>query len=281
MALASRVLVGGGSVLLSLLGRIGLHGALHAAERTWARTTASALDLELEITGLANVDPEQRYVIVALHEGLIDPIALLHLPLPLRFAARDELFDWHALGRYLRATRQVRVDERPDVVSLRRLYHDVAAAFDDGDSLVVFAQGSVLGIEVAFRPGAFRIARQLGRPVLPVVLAGSHLVWEHPFSPRVRLGRQIKMSILPAIPSAGLDAAAPRRIERTMKRLALVGSTPVRRFVPERDGWWDGYRFDIDPDFPDLADRVAAHRAAPGVVETAWQTRPSHPGDGL
>lgn len=31
--------------------------------------------------------------------------------------------------------------------------------------------------------------------------------------------------------------------------------TPVRRFDPAREGWWDAHRYEIDPDFPELANR--------------------------
>jgi len=33
------------------------------------------------------------------------------------------------------------------------------------------------------------------------------------------------------------------------------------RHIQERDGWWDGYQFTIDPDFVELAARVAATAA--------------------
>jgi 1-acyl-sn-glycerol-3-phosphate acyltransferase len=143
----------------------------------------------------------------------------------------------------------------------RRLYRQIEAVFDGGDSLVVFAQGSVLGVEVAFQPGALHIARRFGHPILPVVLTGSHRVWEHPYSPTLRLGERISMRILPPIPPDRLDAATFREMERSMKSVALgPGVAPPRHFVPTRDGWWDGYRFDIDPDFPELRQALAIHR---------------------
>ena len=37
-------------------------------------------------------------MLVALHEGFADPVALLHLGLDLRFAVRDELFEWPMYG---------------------------------------------------------------------------------------------------------------------------------------------------------------------------------------
>jgi len=188
-------------------------------------------------------------------------LALLRLPLPLRFLVRDELFDWVALSRYLRATGQIRVDNPATRSSLRTMHREIEASLATGDSLVVFAQGSILGVEVAFQPGAFRIARRLGTPILPVVITGSHRVWEHPYTSPTRLGERISVRVLPSLPSE-MDAMTFRHLEQQMKTLALDPSTaPARRFDPDCDGWWDEYRYEIDPDFPVLANRLALRRA--------------------
>lgn len=86
-------------------------------------------------------------------------------------------------------------------------------------------------------------------------------MWEHPYSPVVRFDQKMTMHVLEPIAAADFDAATARRLERRMKRLALQDlEAPARRYVPERDGWWDAYGYEIDPDFEDLAVRVAAHR---------------------
>lgn len=247
---------------LSLIARFGSRDAVHWWEHRWARGVRWLLGVELEIDGFENIDPNEKYVVVSLHEGLFDPVALFHLPLPLRFLVRDELFTWPLLRRYLLASQQIRVDTHPDRTSLRRLFSEAAEVLSGGDSLVVFAQGSVLGLEVAFAQGADRLARALKRPILPVVITGTHRVWEHPYSPTVRTGIRVSMRVLkPVSPENPLDGL--RELEQLMKRVAMgPGMAPVRRFVPERDGWWDGYRYEIDPDFEDLEARVRAHRAA-------------------
>jgi 1-acyl-sn-glycerol-3-phosphate acyltransferase len=51
-------------------------------------------------------------------------------------------------------------------------------------------------------------------------------------------------------------------IEADMKQRALSATPRPRRFDPDRDGWWDGYPYEIDHAFPDLANRVAHHREA-------------------
>lgn len=256
-------LVEAGSIGFTVLGRMGAPRAVvHAVERWWARAVARILRLELDIEGMEHIDPTQSYVVVALHEGFADAVALMHLPLRPRFLVRDELFAWKALGRYLRATGQIEVSEARDMGSLRRLYEESAAVLSSGDSLVIFPQGSILGVEVAFQPGAFRLAQRLGSPILPVVLTGSHRVWEHPYSPLVRLDQRVFVHVLPPVAVSDIPSLDTRELEREMKRIALdEASVPPRRFDPDRDGWWDGYRFEIDPDFPELVSGLAARRA--------------------
>lgn len=248
-----------GSRFLACAGRV--RWLDHQPERWVGRVTRRFAQIRLDVEGMERFDPEESYVVVALHEGFADALALLDLPLGLRFAARDELFNWPALARFLAAGDHPRVDTRSSVASARRFYEEAQEVFAAGDSLVVFAQGSILGIEVAFQTGALRLARRSGRPLLPVVLTGSHRVWEHPYSPTMRTGQPISMRVLDPIPSNCLSGKRFRRLEREMKQIALRSDmAPVRRFEPDRDGWWDDYPYEIDPDFAHLAARVATRR---------------------
>lgn len=243
-------------------GRTGDRQALHRLEAEWGRDVANFLRIEWDVAGLENVVAGRRYVVVALHEGFADALALLRLGLDLRFVARDELAEWPTLGRYLSDTGQLIVEEGRSRVSYRRLITGGAAALEAGEALAIFPQGSILGVETAFWPGAFRLAERLDAWILPVALTGSHRVWEHPYSPLVRFGQKMSMRVLPGVePDRAVDQS--REIERELKQLALTGEMAApRRFEPEVDGFWDGYRYEIDPDFPDLAARIAEHRRA-------------------
>jgi 1-acyl-sn-glycerol-3-phosphate acyltransferase len=239
VGLGAMVLLRGAPVMMTWFANLSVSDRIiHRAERAWAKAAARVLDLRLDIKGLDLVDPAEAYVIVALHEGLADVVALFHLPPSVAVLVRDELFSWKTLGRFLRVTSQIEVSETRDLASLRRLHAESAEAFAAGESLVVFPQGSVLGIEVGFQEGAFRLARSLGAPILPVVLSGSHRVWDHPFSPLVRLHQRIFMRVLPAVDGHTLTQAESRDLERRMKKIALEESPVVpRRFDPDRDGW--------------------------------------------
>lgn len=240
--------------------RTGRRRLMHSLERSWARQARHLAGVELTITGLQNIEPTTRYLVAPLHESFVDVIALLHLPLDLVFMARDELLEWKQLGRQLRdSATPIIAPERP-VAAYRTLVRSAQAVFERGESLVVFPQGTILGVETAFQRGTFAAADRARHPVLPVVLTGGHRVWEYPFSPRLRFGQPMSMEVLPPLPIGGAEEAMGT-IEQEMKGRALASPTAApRRFVPESDGWWDGYRYDIDPHFPELAARVAAHR---------------------
>lgn len=234
---------------------------LHEAERRWARTTASALGLAIETTGLHHVDPSDSYVVLPLHEGFADLLAIQTLPLPMVYAAAEELFDWEYLGAYLQASAQPHVSRTNGPQAYRTLLRAGKTAAARGESLVVFPQGTVLGIETAFTGGAFRAAQHLDMPILPIVLTGSSGVWDYPFSTQIHFGRTVHMEILAPVPARNAVSMA-HELETIMKDRAIDASPGPRRYVPERDGWWDDYRFEIDPRFPDLKERVAQHRAS-------------------
>jgi 1-acyl-sn-glycerol-3-phosphate acyltransferase len=258
-------------LLARLLGRSGHSRPLHALERWWARGVSRHLAIQLDISGLEHLDPTEAYIVTPLHEGFADVLALLQLPLDLRFVARDELFAWRYVGGLLRDTRQVKISPEQGAASYRSLRRQAPAILGVGESLVVFPQGSILGIEIDFKPGPFALARALGRPLLPIALTGGHRVWEHPFSPRLRYGERMSLRILPPIPAAAcqaLDVEGLRcEVRRQLKTAALSGTmAPPRRFVPARDGYWDGYAYTIDAAFPELVADVARHRGS----TTGW-----------
>jgi len=268
---AALILLGPANLVLHLAARLPLLGsrrttvpapvrtAVRTAERWWARLGSRLIGLRLDISGLEHIDPNEQYVVVALHEGFADGLALLQLPLSLTAVARDELATFPLLGGQLARGRHLLIDPERPLHATRALHTGAREAIAAGDSLLLFPQGSILGIELQFQPGAFNLAHQLGRPILPVVVTGAHRVWEHPFSATLRLNQRVTVAVLPPVPATEAIQRQPE-IERRMKQRALASPTPPRHFDPNRDGYWDGYRYHIDPAWPALAGRVAAHR---------------------
>ena len=246
----------------------GLDAASRAQlQRSVAEQLLAHLRARIDFHGLENL-PRTSHVVVALHEGIADVLCLARLPCALRFVAREEVFEWPWIGPALRRMQHIAIEPEQAALGIRALLRHADAVLRAGEHVVFFPQGTVLGIETAFQPGAFRVARLLQAPILPIVLTGSHRIWEHPFSARLRYGQRAAVAVLPAVPThdvRGIDPAQlSRDLQRRMKTVALSGDLPEpRRFVPERDGFWDGFTYDIDADFPALRARVERHRATP------------------
>lgn len=224
----------------------------------WSAELVDALDLIVDVGGLELLGAGP-YVVVSLHEGLVDvPVLLNTISLPLTFVARASLDEELPVKGLLAASGQIVINpEAPS--SLRAMLRGAAQVAAQGRSIATFPQGSVLGIETAFQPGPRFVAQHLDLPVLPVAIWGSAAAWDHPFSSRVRRGVKVRVEVLE--PRLISTRAQYRQMERELKAIALTDNavTP-RRYLPSRDGYWDGFNFDIDPDFAELAADVARHR---------------------
>lgn len=238
----------------------------HAFQRTFSGRLLKHLGVQLDITGLEHARGGP-YVIVSLHEGIADPLCLLQLPLPMRFVARREIFGWPGIGPAITRLGHVSINPEHPLGGFRDLWRGAERILADGESLAVFPQGAIAGLQSDFHRGAFEVARRVQAPILPVAISGTHRIWAHPFSPALQYGQRVSLHVLPPIGVRDVQdtplEALRVQTRRAMKAAALApGAAPARRFDPDRDGYWDGYQLDIDPDFPDLARQMAEHRAA-------------------
>jgi 1-acyl-sn-glycerol-3-phosphate acyltransferase len=238
-------LIGPGVAAVVAAASSGNRHRLRRAERAWADAAVSALHVHLTTVGLDLVDPEVQYVVAPLHEGFADVLALLQLPLDLSFIIRDELLDLPYFGEYLQLAGHIAVEPELPRAAFRALLREVPTVLERGDSLVVFPQGTLLGIETKFQPGAFQLADRFGLSVLPVALSGSHQIWDYPFDRTLNRGQSLRLEVLDPVP-AGQAMLKMADVEAELKSRARRGPVPVRRYVPERDGLWEGYRFELE-----------------------------------
>ncbi len=239
-----------------------------AAQRLAASSLLRHLGVQLQIGGLHHVEGGP-FLIVALHEGVLDALCLALLPVPLRCAVREEIFDWPEFGPAITALAHLRVDPERGAASYRRLLREARLCVARGESIAMFPQGTLLGIQTAFRCGAFHLAQALRLPILPVMLAGTHRVWEYPFAPTLRYAQRVAMAVLPPMSSAaGSPETLRAAAQHALKRAALQQRWAApRRFDPARDGWWDGYSFEIDPQFAELRAQQDARRPSKAAGE--------------
>lgn len=224
---------------------------ISAAQQAAADRLLHHFEVDLRIQGLARLSSVPGLV-VALHEGMADALCLCALRLPLRFVARREVFGWPGIGTVMQRCGHIAIDPEHGAGAFRQMVREARTAISSGDHVVIFPQGTLLGIQTAFLPGAFRLAQCLDVQILPVVVTGTSRVWEHPFSARLRYGQRVSMTVMDSIGRDEIRSADAKtlclRIQREMKRVALdQAHVPPRHYEPERDGTWPGFRFELDP----------------------------------
>ncbi|MEG3636894.1 lysophospholipid acyltransferase family protein [Micromonospora palythoicola] len=141
-----------------------------AALRGWARTTARACGVRLEVRGRL---PRRRALLVANHVSWWDVLALLAVA-PARLVAKQEVRRWPLIGLLARAAGTVFVDRsRPR--ELPATVGRVASALRSGRSVAVFPEGTTWCGGAAscrpangFRPAMFQAAIDAGAPVVPL-----------------------------------------------------------------------------------------------------------------
>ena len=165
----------------------------------WARTIARVTPISVDVEGRHHVDPGGSYVVIGNHQSLYD-IVLVYgwLGLDTRWVMKRELRKVPGLGLASERLGHIFVDRTSRVAAA----HTLEAAQERiarGASVLFFPEGtrSPDGTLGAFKRGAFRMARDLGVPILPVTIVGTREVLP-PGSRDLRPGR-VRLVIHPPI----------------------------------------------------------------------------------
>jgi 1-acyl-sn-glycerol-3-phosphate acyltransferase len=122
-----------------------------------------------------NIDRKKKYVIIANHQSLLDILVVAAtLPLNFKFLAKRELFyvpimGWAmALAGYIPLNRSSHESGKMAVLKISKY-------LKKGASVLLFPEGtrSRDGRIHAFKMGAFKLSRETGCAILPVVIEGT------------------------------------------------------------------------------------------------------------
>jgi 1-acyl-sn-glycerol-3-phosphate acyltransferase len=120
-------------------------------------------------------------VLVANHASCVDSVMLMAaLPVDYRFVVNHHLASYPFFGLAIRKSRYLIVD-RTQAAARRACALQMIDTLRQGTSLLVFPEGTRhrgSGL-LPFRPGAFRAAVEVGRPVIPITLAGTRDIWPY------------------------------------------------------------------------------------------------------
>jgi 1-acyl-sn-glycerol-3-phosphate acyltransferase len=181
------------------------------------RNTCRALGVRVTIHGAALVAEGGPYVFTPNHQAHIDIAALLgYLPGNNRFASKQELFDEPVLGAVMRTLGMLPVDREDAMKSIGVLNR----AVEQGHSIIIFPEGtrSRDGQLLPFKKGAFVAAIEMGRPVVPVAVKGTHRVMPKGGYLSIHPG-DVEIVVKPPISTRGLGYADREHLRDVVREI--------------------------------------------------------------
>lgn len=148
--------------------------APRAVQVFWSRSVLWFLLIPIKVTGQENVDPKQSYVFVANHQSFLDVFAVYGwLPNNFKWLMKKEIRKVPFVGTACAVAGHIFVDRSNPRAALQSMDH-IKKELVDGISTVIFPEGTrtKTGEMGRFKAGAFKIAMDMGLPVVPITLKG-------------------------------------------------------------------------------------------------------------
>ncbi len=178
---------------------------------SWARLNAFLTPMRVEVRGREHVDPQQSYVIVSNHQSHYDVFVLYGwLDVDFKWVMKQELRRVPGLGIACARLGHIYINRFNHEEAMRAI-EEAKRRIVDGTSVLFFPEGTRSREEGMrqFKKGAFRMAIDLGLPILPVTISGTRDVMP-PDTLDIRPGRAV-MTLHPPIP---VDPSAPGEVDR-------------------------------------------------------------------
>lgn len=141
----------------------------------WARGLAWITPMRVEVKGREHIDPAQSYVLVSNHQSQYD-IFLLYgwLGVDFKWVMKQELRKVPGIGVACERLGHIFIDRSNHAAAIATL-EDAKTKIVDGTSVIFFPEGtrSRDGKLKRFKRGAFRMALDLGLPILPLTVTGT------------------------------------------------------------------------------------------------------------
>jgi putative phosphoserine phosphatase/1-acylglycerol-3-phosphate O-acyltransferase len=165
-----------------------------------------------DVTGIENIPEHGPVLLASNHRSYFDVAAIgtvaARLGRPVRFLAKQEVFDAPVVGRLARALGGIAVERGTRTSEPMRR---AAAALRAGEVVIVLPQGTIPRGESFFDPvlhghtGTARLAAETDAPVIPIGLWGTERVWP-------RSAKVPTMTALPHPPRVTVSVGPPVRL---------------------------------------------------------------------
>lgn len=141
----------------------------------WSRLNGILTPMLVKVYGKENIDRKRSYVIISNHQSIYD-IFLIYgwLGIDIKWVMKKELAKVPGVGFGSKKVGHIFIDRSNTRVALESL-NNAKRLLVNGTSVVIFPEGtrSKTGIPGSFKKGAFKLALELGLPILPVSIIGT------------------------------------------------------------------------------------------------------------
>ena len=141
----------------------------------WASVYIWCMPLwSVKITGREKLDMSKSYVFVSNHQSQLDILILYRLFFPVRWISKAEVFRLPAIGWNMTFNGDVPL-KRGDKESIRQMMDRCGQLLRQNISIMIFPEGtrSKTGIMRPFKHGAFILAKEAEKPIVPIVINNS------------------------------------------------------------------------------------------------------------
>jgi 1-acyl-sn-glycerol-3-phosphate acyltransferase len=141
----------------------------------WARVMAWVTPMRVEVEGRENIDSRQSYVLVSNHQSQYDIFMLYGwLGVDFKWVMKQELRKVLGIGVACERLGHIFIDRSNHAAAIATL-QAARTKIVDGTSVIFFPEGtrSRDGQLLPFKRGAFRMAVDLGLPILPLTVTGT------------------------------------------------------------------------------------------------------------
>ncbi len=130
------------------------------------------------VEGLEKIDRKKAYVIMSNHNSMFDITSMYYLPLNFRWVTKREVMKTPFFGQLIYMHGDIMINRGRAAQAMEQLRTEGKMWLDRGASVAIFPEGtrSKTGEVGRFKPGGFMMAKELGAPILPVVLDGTDRV---------------------------------------------------------------------------------------------------------
>ncbi|MCX6281892.1 MAG: lysophospholipid acyltransferase family protein [Bacteroidetes bacterium] len=173
----------------------------------------------IRVVGREKIDKHETYVIVSNHQSGADIIVLFLLWNNYKWVAKKSLYSFPFIGWNMWLNRYIVID-RGKKSSMVKMMEDASKTLKSGSSVMIFPEGtrSKDGKLQAFKTGAFHLALQTGKPILPIVISGTSMaIRKGGFL--VNKNHHIQAKVLTPIPYSSIQGMDPKNVTQMVHEM--------------------------------------------------------------